>query len=137
MLVMNLSFNFNFDGHCRAAFSYYEKVLGGDIQQLFLYSDSPNASSLPNELQDKVMHGSVNIGNIELVGSDVMEEQYKKPEGFFILLSLDSSDKVKQIFADLSVDGEVLMSPETTFWSSCYAMVIDQFGIPWKLNCSS
>lgn len=58
-----------------------------------------------------------------------------KPKGFHVLLGVDSEDRVKSIFAALQRDGEVVLAPQKTLWSPCYAIVVDRFGIAWKLNC--
>jgi len=35
----------------------------------------------------------------------------------------------------LSEKGGVRMSLQETFWSVRFGMVVDQFGIPWEINC--
>jgi PhnB protein len=41
---------------------------------------------------------------------------------------------VKSYFNALQGDGQVILAPQRTFWSPCYAIVIDRFGVPWKIN---
>lgn len=93
------------------------------------------ASEVPSEWQDKILHGNIEINNFELAGTDTLPEQYEKPSGFCLLLRLDSEQEVHRLFEALAIDGNVVLSPQQTFWSPCYAIVTDQFGVPWKLNC--
>lgn len=87
---------------------------------------------MPIEWQDKIVHGGVLIGNIEIAGADVVPEQYEQSKGFSLLPRLASENDVKsKILAD---GGEVIMPPQKTFWSPCYAVLIDHFGVPWDLN---
>jgi PhnB protein len=64
----------------------------------------------------------------------VEESKYQKPRGFYVLLGVDSDAKVDSYFDVLRSNGQVILTPQQTFWSSRYAIVIDRFGVPWKLN---
>jgi len=132
---MNLSFHLDFNGQCKQAFDYYAKHLGGKIGTMLLFKNSPATNSVADEWQDKVIHANIRIGNIELAGTDLTTEQYRKPRGFYVLLGLNSEAEVDSVFGKLSVDGEVLLPPQATFWSKRYGIVVDQFNIPWKVNC--
>ncbi len=134
---MNLSLHINFDGRCQEAFEFYERVLGGKIGTMLQYKDSPVSSETPLEEQDKVIHANISINNIELAGGDLPPEHYAQPSGFYLLLGLDSEHDVKRTFKALSAHGEVILPPQKTFWSPCYAIVIDAYGVPWKLNCGN
>lgn len=46
----------------------------------------------------------------------------------------DSEDKVKSYFNALQAGGTVVLAPQRTFFSPCYAIVADRFGVPWKIN---
>lgn len=131
---MKISFHINFDGQCAEAFHFYEKHLGGIIDGLFKFKDTPASETVPSEWQDKIVHGGVLIGNVEIAGADVLPEQYNAPKGFSLLLRLESENDVKSKFKILSNGGKVVMPPQKTFWSPCYAVVIDRFGVPWDLN---
>lgn len=132
---MSLSVHINFDGRCEEAFCFYEKHLNGSVNSLLLYKDSPASSSIADEWQDKVLHASIAIDNIDLAGADVMLPDYQKPSGFCLLVRVPSVEKVETLFETFQVDGEVILAPQKTFWSPCYAIVNDRFGVPWKFNC--
>lgn len=132
---MSLSFHIDFDGQCREALEFYAENLDGTIGTMLEYKDSPISTSVSKEWQHKIAHANILIEGIELVGADVQPEQYQKPKGFNILLGLYTESTVKSIFTNFSVGGEVIFTPQKTFWSPCYAIVVDRFGVPWKLNC--
>ena len=131
---MNISFHINFKGRCAEAFRFYEQRLGGVIDGLFQFKDTPASKTVPAEWQDKIVHGGILIGNVEIAGADVLPEQYHLPKGFSLLLRLESENDVKSKFKVLSDGGKVVMLPQKTFWSPCYAVVVDRFGVPWDLN---
>jgi PhnB protein len=52
-----------------------------------------------------------------------------------VSLHLKGIDEGKRIFNALAENGAVQMPFEKTFWSPGFGMCIDQFGIPWMINC--
>ncbi|HRH77336.1 MAG TPA: VOC family protein [Cellvibrionaceae bacterium] len=134
---MSLSFHINFNDQCQAAFEWYAQVLNGQIGTLLKFKDSPAAASVAAYRQDKIVHANILIEGVEIAGADVETRQYSAPSGFFILLGLMDAARVQAVFAQLAVGGQVLLPPQKTFWSPCYAIVTDRFGVPWKLNCGA
>lgn len=133
---MSLSFHVGFNGQCQEAFEFYAEHLQGRIGTMLLVKDSPMAQEASEGWQDKVVHANISIHGVELAGGDVKPEQYQKPTGFCVLLGFDTEEEVKSAFSQLSIGGEVILPPQKTFWSSCYAIVTDRFGVPWKINCA-
>lgn len=133
---MNLSFHIGFNGQCQEAFAYYTEHLQGRIGLMLQFAESPAAASVPAHWQHKIVHANIAIGGIELAGADVMPEHYQKPKGFSLLLGVATAAEVVRLFERLAVGGEVVLAPQKTFWSSCYAIVVDRFGVPWKINCA-
>ena len=134
---MSLSFHIDFNGQCKEAFEFYAEHLNGTIGTMLEFKDSPVAANVPKEWQHKIVHANIVIEGMELAGADVKPEQYQKPKGFNILLGVNTESTVKSIFKQISVGGEVIFPPQKTFWSPCYAIVVDRFGVPWKFNCGT
>lgn len=132
---MTMSFHIDFSGQCKTAFEYYAEHLGGKIGTMLCFKDSPASATVPASRQDEIVHANIVIHGVELAGADIASDQYQRPTGFYVLLSLDSNEKVKSAFSALERGGEVILSLQKTFWSSCYGIVVDQFGVPWKINC--
>jgi PhnB protein len=84
--------------------------------------------------REQIVHANICINGVELAGADVDSDRYAKPAGFYVLIGVDSEDKVKLFFNALQTGGQVVLAPQRTFWSPCYAIVIDRFGVPWKIN---
>ena len=134
---MSLSFHIDFNGQCREAFEFYAENLKGTIGTMLEFKDSPASESVSKEWQHKIIHANILIEGIELAGADVKPEQYQKPKGFNILLGLNAESAVKSIFNQFSVGGEIIFPPQKKFWSPCYAIVVDRFGVAWKFNCGT
>jgi PhnB protein len=125
----------SFPGSCEEAFAVYATVLGGRLGEIFRYRGSPMADQAPADWQDKVMHGNLTLGDQELMGSDVVPEQYEVPSGFTLSVQLDDTVEAERIFGALSEQGRIVMPLEQTFWAARFGMVVDRFGIPWTVNC--
>ena len=68
---MQVSPYLSFKGDCEAAFKFYEKCFGVRVGDLFRYEGSPMAEQAPAGWNGKVMHGSVTVGNMLLMGADI------------------------------------------------------------------
>ena len=127
----------SFKGDCEAAFRFYEQHLGGQLGPIFRYEGSPMADQVSAGWSDKVMHGSVTIGNQVLMGADVAPDRYDELKGFSLSLQIASAADAERIFHALSSEGRVLMPLEKTFWAERFGMVVDRFGVPWLVNCET
>jgi PhnB protein len=127
----------SFNGQCEAAFTLYARVFGGQVGALFRYAGAPMADQAPPDWQDKVMHGSVTIGALELSGADIVPKHYEQPRGFSLSVQIQDPVKAEQIFDALSREGSVTMALEKTFWAERFGMVTDRFGVSWMINCES
>ena len=125
----------SFKGDCEAAFALYERCLGARIRSIFRYAGSPMSGQVPPDWQDKVMHGSVSVGEQVLMGGDVVPQQYEEPRGFSLSISTTDVGESERIFRELAEDGRVMMPLAQTFWAARFGMVVDRFGIPWMINC--
>ena len=124
----------SFKGDCEAAFKMYERCFGGQSVSIFRYAGSPMADQVPADWQDKVMHGSVTVGEQVLMGGDVAPDRYEEPKGFSLSLQIQDTTEAERIFQDLGKDGRVTMPLEKTFWAERFGVLVDRFGIPWLIN---
>ena len=124
----------NFDGDCRAAFTFYQQVLGGVILTMQTHGDSPMAAHTPPQWHDRILHARLVIGDQALLGSDSPPDQHATPQGFAVSLNTDSAEEAERIFAALAEGGSVQMPLQETFWAPRFGMVTDRFGTPWMVN---
>jgi PhnB protein len=125
----------SFNGECEAAFKLYEQSLGGHVGTLFRYGGSPLANDVPAAWSSKVMHGSMTLGDLVLLGADVAPEGYEEPKGFSLSLQIASAAAAERIFNELAEGGRIVLPLEKTFWAARFGMLVDRFGIPWLINC--
>ena len=134
-LIMQINPYLSFKGDCEKAFKFYEQCLGGRLGGIFRYAGTPLANEVPADWHDKVMHGSLTVGGLVLMGGDVAPDRYQEPKGFSLSLQIESTADAERVFHELAKDGTVMMPLEQTFWAARFGMVVDRFGIPWLINC--
>ena len=132
---MKLNPYLSFNGQCEEAFRFYEKCLGGRVVFMKTYRDSPMAEQTPPGWAGKIMHATFAFGDQILSGADPHPNQYKKPQGFSIMLNLADAAEAGRIFEAFSEKAEVQMDLQETFWALRFGALVDQFGIPWLINC--
>lgn len=124
----------NFDGQCEEAFRHYERVLGGRIEFMQSFGDSPMSGEVPPGWHDRILHAHLVVGEAELMASDTPPGQYSPPGDLHVALHLDDASEAERIFHALADGGKVTMPLEKTFWAERFAMLVDRYGIPWTLN---
>jgi PhnB protein len=125
----------HFIGECEAAFKFYEKALGAKIESMFTFKETPAAEQVPPEWRSKIMHARLDVSGQGLMGSDVPPDRYQKPDGFSVSLGIKEVADAERIFHALEENATVTMPLQQTFWAARFGMLVDQFGIPWMINC--
>ena len=132
---MRLNPHLTFGGQCEAAFHFYQRCLGGKIETMLTWGNSPMATEVPPEWHEKICHATLTVGANQIMGGDAQPERYERPKGFQVLLGVDDPADAERIFQALAENGTVQMPMQETFWSARFGVLIDQFGVPWGINC--
>jgi PhnB protein len=132
---MQLNPYLNFNGNCEAAFKFYEQCLGGKIVMMLTHGNAPSAEHVPEAWHGKIMHARLELGDRVLMGSDSPPEYFEETKGFNVQLGIDDPAEAERIFHALAENGKVTMPFAPTFWAFRFGMLVDQFGIPWMVNC--
>lgn len=125
-----------FGGRCEEALDFYRDALGAEVDMVARFSDSPDPippGTLPEGFADKVMHAQFRVGDSMLMASDGCSEG-SSFSGFSLSLAPDTVEDAERIFSALADGGEVTMPLTPTFWSPCYGMLTDRFGVCWMVN---
>ena len=93
------------------------------------------AKEAPPKWGEKIFHATLTVGDAVLMGADPLPQQYEQPKGFSVLLNLNDPADAERIFHVLAENGTVQMPIQQTFWAVRFGVVVDQFGIPWAVNC--
>ena len=128
----------NFGGNAEEAFNFYKSVFGGEFAMLMRFRDVPGNEKMPSDVLDKIMHIALPIGNGNmLMASDSIESLGQKlvvGNNHYFMLGVDSKEEADDLFAKLSVNGNIEMLLQDTFWGDYYGSFTDQFGIQWMID---
>jgi len=133
---MQLNTYLNFDGQCEAAFRFYQNCLGGEIVAMVPFGETPACEHVPAELRDKIMHARLVVGDQVLMGSDATPVcPYDGVKGASVALNVKTPEAAERLFNALAENGTVQMPIQETFWAARFGSFVDQFGVPWLINC--
>lgn len=124
----------HFNGSCRQAFTHYQQLLGGELM-LLSYKDAPPdaLAGIPNDIGDKVMHVSLELDHSPLVmGSDTQGTATASTSS--VALGLGDNEGARRVFDGLAQGGQVQMPLAETFWSECFGVVTDRYGVRWLIG---
>ena len=129
----------NFPGTTEDAFNFYRSIFGGEFTMVQRFKDTDEASKIPANEQDKIMHIALPLGNNGnvLMGTDALESMGQKlnmGDNFSLCVSASSKDEADQFFARLSEGGIATMPPADMFWGAYFGMATDKFGIQWMVS---
>ena len=125
-----------FDGRAEQAIEFYKKTLGASVDFMMRMSESPEPppADCPPMPGDAIMHASFRIGDSVLMASDAPPSGDKPFKGFSLSLSYATEAEAHKTFDALAQGGKVEMPLGKTFWSPCFGMLTDQFGVGWMVG---
>ncbi|AWK86185.1 VOC family protein [Azospirillum thermophilum] len=125
-----------FEGRCDEALAFYGRVLGAETVELMRYKDAPEPcpeGAVAPGSDDKVMHAAFRVGDSLLMASDGSCSGQPSFSGIAQTLTVGDEAKAAEVFAGLEDGGTVVMPLGRTFFSPCFGMVTDRFGVMWMV----
>jgi PhnB protein len=125
-----------FGGNCEEAIAFYRKALGAEVEMMMRFSESPDPmppDKLKPGFENKIMHASLRIGGATVMASDGCDED-STFAGFSLSISVPKVEQAKLAFDALAEGGQVTMPLDKTFWSPCFGMLTDRFGVAWMVS---
>ena len=126
----------DFSGRCEEALEFYRKALGAEVEMVMRFSESPHPTP-PGMLQagfeNKIMHSSFRVRGVALMATDGCDDK-SKFDGIRLALAVPTEADARRAFDALADGGSVQMPITKTFWSPCFGMVTDRFGLGWMVT---
>jgi PhnB protein len=136
--MTKLNIYLNFAGQAEEALGFYRSVFGGDFSSLIRFKDMPmEGQKLPPDVDNKIMHIALPVGNDILMASDALESMGQKlvpGNNAYISVHLDSKAEASRVFQALSAGGAVEMAIADQPWGDYWGSFTDKFGIQWMVS---
>jgi PhnB protein len=121
-----------FDGRCEEAFEFYRNAVGAEAGMTMRYKDAPMPPEMaPPGSENKIMHMEFRIGDSVVLASDGDCKGSPGFQGFNLVINAKDEADAKKLFTALSDGGAVRMPLDKTFFSPCFGMLTDKFGVGW------
>jgi PhnB protein len=125
-----------FNGCCAEALEFYRRALGAEIIVTMRYKESPEPpppGMVPENWGEKIMHSAFRIGDHVIMASDGCTDE-PGIQGFSLSLSLADEAAAQKAFEALAEGGNITTPLGKTFWSPCFGMLSDRFGLGWMVT---
>jgi PhnB protein len=112
------------------------KALGAEVQMMMRYKESPEPpqpSMVQPDWGDKIMHASFKIGETTLLASDGCHQKQANFQSVSLAITPPNEADAKKMFNALADGGQVRMPLTKTFFSPCFGMLADRFGVGWMI----
>jgi len=129
-----------FNGRCEEAVEFYKKALRAEVLMMMRFKDSPEPpepGTVAPGSDNKIMHLCMRIGDANIMASDGHCTGQTSFQGFSLSLTAADEADAKCKFAALAEGGQVQMPLAKTFWSPCFGMVADRFGVGWMVTVAA
>lgn len=124
-----------FNGRCDEAVEFYRKAVGAEVAMMMRFKDhpEPRPPQIRPEMNDKVMHGELRIGDTMVMVSDGGCTGQTGFQGFSLALSAADPAEAERLYKALGEGGTEQMPLMKTFFSPAFGMVADKFGVQWMV----
>ena len=125
-----------FAGRCEEALAFYQRAIDAQPVMVMRFKDSPEPPGmpLPAGWDEKVMHCGFHVGDTLVMASDGMSTEPQSFKGVTLSITADSEAQARRFFGALAEGGSVFMPMGKTFWSPCFGMCSDRFGVQWMVG---
>ena len=126
-----------FSGRCEEALSFYQAAVGAQSVMVMRFDESPDKNHpmpLPQNWGQKIMHCGFMVGQTLVMASDGMSTEKVNFSGVSLSITADTEAQAKRLFDALAAGGSIFMPMGKTFWSPCFGMCSDKFGVSWMVG---
>lgn len=134
---MDVQIYLYFSGNARQAMDFYSDVFESPIEGIMTYGDLDEDAGMnaPEDAKNGILNAAININGTVFMFSDIYDDMpHTVGNNIGIVIVHNENSYIMNLVEKLKAGGEVLVEPEKTFWSPCYARVKDKFGIIWEIS---
>lgn len=128
----------HFRGQAREAMTFYQSVLGGQLD-VMTFSDMGDVGGmgLGEDEAGLVMHSALTVSeSVCLMGADVPRHMEGDLANGHVALSGDDVETLRGWYDGLAAGGDVEMPFEKAPWGAWFGSVVDRYGVSWMVNAA-
>lgn len=133
-MSISITPHLNFNGHARAALTFYHSVFAGEIT-LISYGEAGAAPMAP--APEHILWGQVsNDQGFRIMAYDVQTDRAWHPgeNAMYVVLGAETPAEATDYWGKLA-DGATIMQPLSPApWAPLYGMLKDRFGVVWVVS---
>lgn len=131
---MKIKSYLSFNGNAEVALNFYAGVFNGTIGEIYRYGEFPEMEA-PTEYKDKIAHSCLSFSGCSFSVADTLPGTKADfgSLGHTITIFCDTDEQLKDIYAKLSLGGQIKCELCQPGWAKQYAEIIDKFGVLWAL----
>ena len=134
---MNVQPYLFFEGRCEEALDFYTKALGTKVDMLMRMQRGAGASATGDDAAGQREQGDACVVSRRRHGGDGFRRRCSgqpKFDGFSLSITAADEADARRKFNAMAAGGEVTMPLGKTFWSPCFGMLKDPFGVGWMIT---
>ncbi len=124
------------DGNAKEAIQFYEKSLDAKVLFSQTFGDTPKnpESPLPADMEERVAHAVLKIGETNIMVADIFPGQpHQSGNQVNICITTNDREKSTKMYESLRQEGQVNMPLQETHFSPAYGIVTDKFGVTFLI----
>ena len=124
-----------FQGNCSEVLAFYSKVFRTTAKRVHHYDDyvPEDVFEVPDNFNDWIMHAEMEICGTNFWFADEFSQEQLKNNFIKLVITVEKSEQANEIYNLLLDDGEIILPPTQTFYSTYHAAIIDKFGVSWNI----
>lgn len=120
----------SFGGNCEEAFRFYAQHLGGEITMLMRRAEQRDQPVTWPGWEQSVQYAIMNIGETQLMASDVPPDHFQRMRSVYLTLTVDSAGEAERVWRLLADGGQVFMPMAETFFATRFGQLRDRLAHP-------
>jgi PhnB protein len=131
--VSQLNPYIRFNENCREAMTFYQSVLGGELQ-LQTVGETPMREQMPAKTHERILHAELRRDGLVLMGSDMMgSDGVSMGTAYSMVLVCSTKDEIESLYAEFAEGGTIGHPLEEAFFGTI-GDCTDRFGVHWMLQ---
>lgn len=126
-----------FNGVCREALDYYQKIFGCPVKMVQTYGDyvPEGLEDIPPDLDRWILHAEMDLYGTTAWFADEAADPVHNGDNIRLTVTVPAREDAQKIYDRFNTSGalRIVLPPTETFYSTFHAEIFDKYGIGWNI----